>query len=631
MRLTFTTPRIPRTFFSLNQIVAHTISSVIGAGVACAVIFVPELADIAKAASLSVDALDTLRECSGVGEHSSEKDFTYVAGVFRSSDPNDKFGSIGAGPLQYISGVEPLRYEVFFSNLPTATASARKVVVTDRLDPGKVELGTFNFGPILFGSKPPVIPPAGNADFSQTVDLRPDNNLLVKVDGHLDIQSGLVTWTFDSLDPATGQPPSDIFVGFLPPDTTPPVGEGNILFFVMPRVDLSTNTQIQNLARIVFDANTPIDTPTWLNTMDNTSPVSHMLALSSEQVSPTFAVKWSGTDVGSGVRDYTIYASDNGEAFTAWLARTTATSATFTGQIGHTYGFYSIATDNVGNVEASKTVAEGTTTIASSGADVYLRVKPSLTIVHQGDLLTYAFPVWNLGPGDAAQEVLTTLVPEGTTFDYIRVSGTSGLGTCTHPAYGKTGPVVCHENSSMAPNTTWTVRLTVKVTAAAGSTITANAATMADTPDQNLANNTATVSTTVLGNADLFLRVLPSTTTVHQGDLLTYAFPVWNLGPSEAALEVLNTQVPAGTTFDYIRVSGTSGLGTCTHPAYGKTGPVVCHENSSMAPNTTWTVRLTVKVTTSSGAVINESGTVTEDTIDPNAANNTASVNTSVQ
>ncbi|MGC1294770.1 MAG: hypothetical protein WA869_06995 [Alloacidobacterium sp.] len=49
----------------------------------------------------------------------------------------------------------------------------------------------------------------------------------------------------------------------------------------------------------------------------------------------------------------------------------------------------------------------------------------------------------------------------------------------------------------MAPNTTWTGRLTVKVTALSGTVITANAATAADTPDQNLANNTATVSITV--------------------------------------------------------------------------------------------------------------------------------------
>jgi len=68
-------------------------------------------------------------------------------------------------------------------------------------------------------------------------------------------------------------------------------------------------------------------------------------------------------------------------------------------------------------------------------------------------------------------------------------------------------------------------------------------------------------------NADLFLRVTPSPTTVKQGDLLTYAFPLWNPGSGNAIHEVLNTQVPAGTTFDYIRISGPTGLGTCTSSA----------------------------------------------------------------
>ena len=133
------------------------------------------------------------------------------------------------------------------------------------------------------------------------------------------------------------------------------------------------------------------------------------------------------------------------------------------------------------------------------------------------------------------------------------------------------------------------------------------------------------------GSADLFLRIWPSTTTVHQGDLITYAFPVWNLGPGVAHLEVLNTQVPEGTTFDYIRISGTPGVGTCTTPPYAGTGEIVCHENSAMAPNTTWTVRVTVKVTAPSGTLITESATATEDTPDPNLANNTATVSTTVQ
>jgi uncharacterized repeat protein (TIGR01451 family) len=158
-------------------------------------------------------------------------------------------------------------------------------------------------------------------------------------------------------------------------------------------------------------------------------------------------------------------------------------------------------------VESSPTVVNGVVYVGSvgglyafelgAGADLFLRIWPNPTTVHQGDLLTYAFPVWNLGPANADQEVLTTLVPAGTTFDYIRISGTPGLGTCTHPPYQGTGQIVCHENGAMALNTTWTVRLTVKVTAPSGTVITENAATMATTPDPNMANNTATVSLTV--------------------------------------------------------------------------------------------------------------------------------------
>src|SRR5215472_9686894 len=79
-------------------------------------------------------------------------------------------------------------------------------------------------------------------------------------------------------------------------------------------------------------------------------------------------VQWIGTDVGSGIQDFTIYVSDNGGPFTPFQTNATATSATFTGQIGHTYGFYSIARDLVGNVEPAKTAAEATTQATVGGA-----------------------------------------------------------------------------------------------------------------------------------------------------------------------------------------------------------------------------------------------------------------------
>ena len=152
-------------------------------------------------------------------------------------------------------------------------------------------------------------------------------------------------------------------------------------------------------------------------------------------------------------------------------------------------------------IGSSPAVANGTLYVGASafslGADLFLRINPSTTTVHQGDLVTYAFPVWNLGPDAADQEVLNTQVPEGTTLDYVRISGTPGLGTCTTPPYEGTGEIVCHENSAMAPNTTWTVRVVVKVTAPSGTVITESATTTEETPDPNLANNTATVSMTV--------------------------------------------------------------------------------------------------------------------------------------
>jgi Domain of unknown function DUF11/Beta-propeller repeat len=181
---------------------------------------------------------------------------------------------------------------------------------------------------------------------------------------------------------------------------------------------------------------------------------------------------------------------------------TPALSVDDAGSVFVTNGY--AGTASFGDIKLSGTgatevfVAKLNTAFANQSADLLLRLYASPTPVHQGDLLTFTFPVWNRGPNVAYLEELKTQVPAGTVFDYIRISGTPGLGTCTTPPYQGTGQIVCHENGAMALNTTWTVRLTVKVTAPAGTIITENAATMASTPDPNLANNTATVSLTVV-------------------------------------------------------------------------------------------------------------------------------------
>ncbi len=88
-----------------------------------------------------------------------------------------------------------------------------------------------------------------------------------------DIDTGVVSWIFRSLDPTTNQPTSNPTAGFLPPDRNPPEGDGAVVFFVRPNDGLATNTRLANTASIVFDTNTAIDTPEWVNLVDRSSPV----------------------------------------------------------------------------------------------------------------------------------------------------------------------------------------------------------------------------------------------------------------------------------------------------------------------------------------------------------------------
>jgi uncharacterized repeat protein (TIGR01451 family) len=184
-----------------------------------------------------------------------------------SIDPNDKTGPAGAGSGHWIVGTVPLGYDVSFENEPTATAPAQAVVVTDQLDPTKVDLGTLSLGTIGFGSVS-ITPPPNSTNYATTVDLGAQGSvadLKVNVQGSLNPATGLLKWTFQALDASTGLPPADPTVGFLPPDTKPPAGDGQVTFSVMPKAGLANGTTISNQATVVFDQNASIQTPTWSN------------------------------------------------------------------------------------------------------------------------------------------------------------------------------------------------------------------------------------------------------------------------------------------------------------------------------------------------------------------------------
>lgn len=288
--------------------------------------------------------------------------------IRQSVDPNDKTPSDGSGPAHVVTGAEPLKYAIAFENLPTATGAAQVVQIIDQLDTASLDLATFSFGPISIGGIITIIPPQGLAEFHGGADLRPWNDILVLVDAYLDQQTGVVTWTFTSVDPKTMQLTDDADAGFLPPNTNPPSGEGRVFYTVAAKPTVATGTVIKNKASIVFDVNAPIETPEVSNTIDKTPPVSAVTSADVDDACDTsITVNWSGTDEGSIIADYSVFVSVNGGAFTLWQEDTTETSAVYEGATGSSYAFYSVARDIVDHVEAVPATADVTRALTVCG------------------------------------------------------------------------------------------------------------------------------------------------------------------------------------------------------------------------------------------------------------------------
>ncbi len=251
-----------------------------------------------------------------------------------SIDPNAKTGPSGDRTKNhYIRVASPFTYNVAFENEAKATLPAAQVVITDQLDPTKVNLSTLTLGAVQFGGHI-IKAPAGVNNFNTIYAL--SSSLNVRIEGSLDQSVGLLKWTFTSIDPSTGLPPTDPTVGFLPPDTDGVVGQGSVVFNVLPKSGQPTGTKISNMATVIFDANAPIKTPTWVNTLDTTAPVSKVASLPAWQVAKsgkaTFNLSWSGTDVGSGIALYSIYVSDNGGKYKPLLMNTTLKTTTYAGK-----------------------------------------------------------------------------------------------------------------------------------------------------------------------------------------------------------------------------------------------------------------------------------------------------------
>lgn len=283
-----------------------------------------------------------------------------------SHDPNDIIGPAGYGPDNHIVATSVMPYAIRFENdAEKATAPAAMVTITQTLD-ADLDWTTFRLGELGFGEVI-VDVPADTAFFQTRYDATETLGVFVDIEAGINAATGEIFWQFVAIDPETGDLPENPFVGFLPPNVNGPESEGFVTYTVRPKTTVATGDRVDAIASIVFDVNEAILTPPIFHTFDVGPPASNVLALPALTSAASFQVHWSGEDDAgdSGVARYDVYVSINGGAYAPWIVGSSETGAIYVGEFGRTYRFYSVATDNVGHIEAPPAVADAQTQVVA--------------------------------------------------------------------------------------------------------------------------------------------------------------------------------------------------------------------------------------------------------------------------
>jgi len=249
-----------------------------------------------------------------------------------SEDPNNiSVDPVGSGTAGWVTN-RPLTYMITFQNEPSATAAAQNVTVTAKLDPN-LDPSTVNFGDSSFSGTEPSYDPV----------------------------SGMLTWEMPGID--------------LPPDTSPPGGEGYVSFSADPLPGVAQGTAISESAQVIFDFNPPIDTPTVTNKVDVTPPVATLSALPADEPAGNVSINWSTTSP-VGVSQYILLQSEDGGPLEP-VAATSNTEATVAVDTGHRYGYaIEVASDNAGLAGVVPTSAQATFQVVD-GPGPYTSLNPT--------------------------------------------------------------------------------------------------------------------------------------------------------------------------------------------------------------------------------------------------------------
>lgn len=239
-------------------------------------------------------------------------------------------------------------------------------------------------------------------------------------------------------------------------------------------------------------------------------------------------------------------------------------------------------------------------------ADLSITKSDSPDPVIAGSTLIYNLQVANNGISNTTSVLVTDTLPAGVSFV-----------TSVPPCLEANGVVTC-DLGSMISGASADVTITAVVNSSVLGTITNTAVVGGDVIDPTPANNSASVTTNVIAQADLALGKVGSADPVIAGTPLTYTLTVDNIGPSDAeSVQVVDT-LPGAVTF----AGADPG---CAHNA----GVVTCAQPSLAAGGN---AQFAIVVDVNSGATgsLTNSAEVSAATTDPNGDNDTTGLDTAV-
>jgi uncharacterized repeat protein (TIGR01451 family) len=248
------------------------------------------------------------------------------------------------------------------------------------------------------------------------------------------------------------------------------------------------------------------------------------------------------------------------------------------------------------------------TTVVRALADVALSMTATPVPMPLGEDLTYHLTVTNNGPSAASGIQVTDVLPAGATY----VSAASSQGTCSGTS------TVVADLGELASGASATVTIVVHPTAEA--TYVNSASATSSSADMKQTNNSASVSTTVvLSPADVAL-AMTAPASVKIGNDLAYSLTVTNHGPYAASGIQMTDVLPAGATY----VSATASQGSCSGTS------TVVASLGALASGASATVAIVVHPTAEGTYANTANVTSSSATSDPDLANNSASVSTTV-